>query len=242
MSVERFLAVSLLTDLPLLGLAARAAGIRSPARLALTALFACLFGLLAAAVPRPWRAPPAQLAACLALSRLLLGPGRGRLLPRLMLCMVIAAAFLAGWTMLVGSAALPALGGLALFSLSSDPIRRASARWEVDVRLVAGGGGARFTALIDTGNRLREPLSGLPVLIVEAGLLHALPPDLPCRRVAYGAVGGDGTLACFRPDAVWCLRRGRRLRAPDVWVAVSPTPLPGEHRALAPACFAALPL
>ncbi len=64
-------------------------------------------------------------------------------------------------------------------------------------------------ALVDTGNRLREPVSGLPVMIVEqAKLRDFLPDDFDATRekgsvpegfraVAYGAVARKALLLCF---------------------------------------------
>ena len=117
--------------------------------------------------------------------------------------------------------------------------------WEVQVFLAAAGGEARFRALIDTGNRLREPFSGLPVLICERGVLSdvlpvgydALPPgDAPpgFRQIGYGALGGGGRLNCFRPELCLVDYGNGYLKSPDLWVAVYPGKMPGSVRALAP--------
>ena len=112
-------------------------------------------------------------------------------------------------------------------------------------RLPAGGGEARFRALVDTGNRLREPFSGLPVLICERGVLadvlpagyDALPPGgAPpgFRQVGYGALGGGGRMNCFRPELCLVDYGNGYLKSPDLWVAVYPGKMPGGVRALAP--------
>ena len=117
--------------------------------------------------------------------------------------------------------------------------------WEVQVFLSAGGGEARFRALVDTGNRLREPFSGLPVLICERGVLadvlpagyDALPPGgAPpgFRQVGYGALGGGGRMNCFRPELCLVDYGNGYLKSPDLWVAVYPGKMPGGVRALAP--------
>ena len=72
------------------------------------------------------------------------------------------------------------------------------------------------------------------MLIAEDELLRPILPRGGFRSVAYGGVGGRGTLRCFRPEAIWCGRR----RMPDAWVALSPAPLPGPCRAIAPCAFA----
>ena len=117
--------------------------------------------------------------------------------------------------------------------------------WEVRVSLCFQGKSIRFPALIDTGNRLREPMSGLPVLIAEASLLDGLlggelAPGLT-RQVAFGGLGGCGTVRCFHPDHVWICRGGQLIPAPEIWVAVYPGRIPGMQRALAPPSFAIIP-
>ena len=145
-----------------------------------------------------------------------------------------AAAFFAG--ALLGAGALLAATALR---------KKRLVTWEVQVFLSAGGGEARFRALVDTGNRLREPFSGLPVLICERGVLadvlpagyDALPPGgAPpgFRQVGYGALGGSGRLNCFRPELCLVDYGNGYLKSPDLWVAVYPGKMPGGVRALAP--------
>lgn len=243
MSIERFLATNLLMDLPLLAIAARCMGTLDRRRLCACALIAIGYGALAAAVPSPWRAPPVQLSLLALTGWLTVGRHREALIARSMVCLVGCAAFIAGWLQLAGSMGpLSIVAGFALLIpllLAGGARRR---RWEAEISLEVGGQRRRFVALIDTGNRLREPCSGLPVMIVDAAVVAGMPMGTPTRRVAYGALGGEGILPCFRPDAVWCLRGRRRFRAPEVWVAVSPAPLPGGCRALAPCEFASLPI
>ena len=103
------------------------------------------------------------------------------------------------------------------------------------------GRSARFTALIDTGNQLSDPLSGCGVLLacpqalcplfpgqeallsLPAAELLALSGQLPelrgrFRLLPYRAVGSQGMLAAFRPDA---LRVDGQPR-PDLLIALSP--------------------
>ncbi len=141
--------------------------------------------------------------------------------------------------------ALSALAGAAALMAATAFRRRRMVTWEVRVFLSAGGGEARFHALIDTGNRLREPLSGLPVLICERDVLadvlpagyDALQPgEAPpgFRQVGYGALGGRGRLNCFQPELCLVDYGNGFLKSPDMWVAVYPGKMPGGVRALAP--------
>lgn len=151
----------------------------------------------------------------------------------------------AGLRPVVATAVGGALGGCALASFLTARQKRLVS-WEVSVYLCFGGGEARFRALVDTGNRLREPLSSLPVLIVQKSfLLDVLPegydetggdasPPPGFRQVAFGALGGAGKLNCFRPDLTLISYGDGYLKAPDLWVAVYPGHMPGCFGALAP--------
>lgn len=94
------------------------------------------------------------------------------------------------------------------------------------VSLRFGGRCARFPALRDTGNTLRDPLSGAKILIVSPTALHpifledtalfqldpvelqALSTEIPLlagrlRLLPYSAVGGSGLLPIFAPEELW---------------------------------------
>lgn len=72
-------------------------------------------------------------------------------------------------------------------------------------------------ALVDTGNLLTDPLTGLPVIVVQAGLL----PAGEGRPLPYRCVGGGGVLTAVRPKRVELYLDGWR-RA-DAVAAASPT-------------------
>jgi stage II sporulation protein GA (sporulation sigma-E factor processing peptidase) len=124
----------------------------------------------------------------------------------------------------------------------------------VVLEMTTDRGGVRFPALIDTGNRLREPLSGRPVVIVEEARLQKILPEgfdsaramrrLPpgFRLVRYGALGNSGTnaMVCFRPKDVFASFGRERMRAPEIWVAVYPGKMPGSECALAPTVIGAI--
>jgi hypothetical protein len=144
------------------------------------------------------------------------------------------------WLMSASAACL--ISGLAL-----GRRRRWLSTWETQVDMTLCGKTARFTALIDSGNRLREPISGLEVMIVsEKHVAHLMPENFAAsdpwrtlpkkfRLVCYGGVGGAGELACFMPDSlVFSNGTGRRNMSGGVWVAVYPGELPGHAGALAP--------
>lgn len=82
------------------------------------------------------------------------------------------------------------------------------------------GKSVQIWARADTGNTLREPFSGLPVLVCTpsalgeavpaglAGLLERGEPPGPgssLRLVPFESLGGSGVLPAFRPERVLCL-------------------------------------
>lgn len=81
--------------------------------------------------------------------------------------------------------------------------------------LEQGGKQVILWARADTGNTLREPFSGLPVIVCQAEALGDLAPpgwetllqgELPegntLRLVPFDSVGGSGVLPAFRPERV----------------------------------------
>jgi len=134
------------------------------------------------------------------------------------------------------------LGAAFLFMLFREKINRVE-KWEVQVIARKRGQQVHFTALIDTGNRLHEPISGLPVLIVEQKQIERLLPEGFCneaicpgfRRIAFGGMGGNGFLQAFRPDELLVNYSDGWMRAPAIWIGVYPGCMPGDVRALAPA-------
>lgn len=243
MCIEIFVAVNALADLMLMGAVSRAFGQFNARKLVAVSALTTGYAAVAAARPVPWASLAVQAALLALVSALLTLPYSA---PLCRLC----ALWLAGTTLLGrGIAALmpwrgplSGLSGCFAAALLVMLMNRArpphGACWQVRLCLCVEGRCARFPALIDTGNRLREPVSGLPVLIAEGALLRGILPKDGYRVLHYGAVGGAGRLACFKPGAVWVERDRLRYRAPDLWVAVAPGKLPGEFRALAPPVLA----
>ena len=241
MTIEGFLAINLAADFLLLTSVSRAFGLFSWRRV-LAADAAC--GALAIltevrAAMGPFVALASPALAALIITR--------RAAPKLWALFTLT---LLGHALLCGGVARllplsPALAapiclvtGALLTQLISAGRPPDSRDWQVTLCLRVGGRSARFPALIDTGNRLREPLTGWPVLIAEAPLVRDILPQTGYRTLSFGALGGEGRMTCFKPDALWIVSGRKHSRGPDIWVAVSPTPLPGLCQALAPPEFA----
>ncbi|WP_374712330.1 sigma-E processing peptidase SpoIIGA [Symbiobacterium terraclitae] len=123
---------------------------------------------------------------------------------------------------------------------------------------------ATLVGLLDSGNHLRTPVSGLPVVIVAADRMRAhLPPEvvraagggldvldgLPpewqvrCQLVPYAAVGrADGMLLVVRPDGLAVRPLGRGEWVPvrgHIGLAAHPLDPEGRYAALLPGEIAA---
>ncbi len=128
----------------------------------------------------------------------------------------------------------------ALMGLVFRARAKLSAKPHADVTLRLGTREARFRALVDTGNCLKDPVSGTEVIVVcphaAAALLGAnaalleldavafteaasVLPELRgrLRLIPYSAIGGGGMLAAIRPDSAEIDGRAR-----SVLAAVSP--------------------
>ena len=81
--------------------------------------------------------------------------------------------------------------------------------FQAEAELWLGGRFCRLTALIDTGNDLREPLSGKPVLVVDYEAVKTLLPEK--LRSAYRRYGDDAAqlLQYLEPDLNGGMRRLR---------------------------------
>ncbi len=99
----------------------------------------------------------------------------------------------------------------------------------------------RIYAKADTGNALREPFSGLPVIVCHRDCLRQLAPAAALsypdtegspqglRLIPFESLGGQGLLPAFRPDSVL----DGATPAKDCYIALCPRPLSaGQYQAL----------
>jgi stage II sporulation protein GA (sporulation sigma-E factor processing peptidase) len=121
------------------------------------------------------------------------------------------------------------LGAMAMVALSL-PLRRAKPEFRRRVNLRLGEKELDLIGLIDSGNALTEPLSGLPVMLIDPGLAKGLHPE-KLRPVPFTALGAEGVVDAFYPDSV--LLEGEKM---DWFVAIYPGDL--DCGALLPDCGA----
>ena len=108
------------------------------------------------------------------------------------------------------------------------------------VELTHQGHTVTLTALVDTGNLLRDPLTGLPVIVVSRRAARRLTP-LPApgsllpgmRLISVRTAAGSALMAIFRPQRVRVLT-GQTWREVRAMVGLSPNGYDGAQ-ALLPA-------
>lgn len=78
-----------------------------------------------------------------------------------------------------------------------------------------------FNALSDTGNRLREPFSNSPVIVVDSQLLSILFEGDPVRVVPFHTVSGDGILNAYKADLVVVTTADGSVNLENQYIALS---------------------
>lgn len=166
----------------------------------------------------------------------------GRLSPgglgRAALAVMISGALLSGlcglWTCR-GTAPLPALAGGALLlapaALLFTPLPQSRCR---KVMIRRGNRKLLLGAMVDTGNRLTDPVSGLPVIVCPRGAFAALGLDSGSLRcLSVSTCTGRGIMPVCRPGEVR-LRIGGRWQTCDAMIGAAPSACEGMQ-ALVPA-------
>lgn len=278
--LDLLFALNALADYVLLYVAGRIAGARvSHLRLAVAAVWG---GLYACAQPfglAPWAYTPlGVLGAAAATLAIAYAPVPLRQALRLGLAFLGTAVALAGtvFALMFAHAATSAAGlpwwlmGIPLLAAvltarhyGSRALRRWRAVPEAMVPVAVGVGAQEVSvmALVDTGNRLRDPLGQSPVVVIEARALRALlPPSLLAsasqrapaweevagaldgtpwaarlRLIPYRALGTEGGLLLgFRPDRAVV---AGQLVDPTIGLSATPLDPSGRYQALCPAAL-----
>lgn len=73
---------------------------------------------------------------------------------------------------------------------------------EYYVTVENGGKAVSCTALMDTGNNLREPFSDFPVIIAEKNLFQKVFTEDKIRLIPVSTVNGDSLIKAFRPEKI----------------------------------------
>lgn len=243
-----FLTEQFLCSLCLLWAMGKSAGLTrmSLPRLLISAALVSSMCLSGMTLPALWRV--LLLAAAMSLAPLLAWPGvPARLRLRLLALGGFLSVWMAGLLRLGAGLSLPSMAaltaGCGLLTASPGLVRRAScvpSCATLDIR--CGRDRLTLTALVDTGNLLRDAVTGLPVTIISrraAARLLTLPPPgsiLPgMRLISIRTVTGTALMTVFRPDRVR-IRQGNAWLDVHTLIGLAPDGYEG-FQALMPACL-----
>lgn len=94
---------------------------------------------------------------------------------------------------------------------------------------------AEIIALVDSGNKLKEPFSEKWVLILDPKYLNDFKGEnKPHRVIPYNTIGNNGLITGFCPDKILLISNGDEEKL-DMYLAFSPNPLKDEYGAIIPA-------
>ena len=129
------------------------------------------------------------------------------------------------------------LGAAAAPLLSAATVRLRRMRQgatHVRVRMTCGGRTAAFTAMVDSGNCLRDYLTHRPVIVMPQARGYRLfgLENMPLRPIFADTAGGRQMMLCLTPEAT-ILDNGQTKRAVEALLALSPG-LGGNAPALLP--------
>ena len=131
---------------------------------------------------------------------------------------------------LLGAAAAP------LLSAATVRLRRMrQSATHVRVRMTCGGRTAAFTAMVDSGNCLRDYLTHRPVIVMPQARGYRLfgLENTPMRPIFADTAGGRQMMFCLTPETT-ILDNGQTKRTVEALLALSPG-LGGNAPALLPA-------
>ena len=79
----------------------------------------------------------------------------------------------------------------------------------------------KLFAFVDTGNKLREPFSNAPVIVVDSSKLNDFVGDSKIRLIPTTTVNGDALLTAFKPEKLVVKSSGRREIIDNAYIALS---------------------
>ncbi|MDP4088157.1 MAG: sigma-E processing peptidase SpoIIGA [Bacillota bacterium] len=114
--------------------------------------------------------------------------------------------------------------------------RRKLKTYTYPIEIITKSGSVKVQALLDTGNELREPVTNLPVIIVEKGIISGLDTNKLCRiYIPYKVVNGQANfLEAFKPEVVKVSLDEKHFEYKNAVIGISDAKLSeaGEYQAL----------
>ncbi len=232
--------LDLLLDGVMVTLALRLGGLKASVwKIGLAALAGAAAARLCAGLPKGMRA---ALWLPIAAGMMRIAAGRAEKPLRAAGLLLAAAGLLGGTVQALSGAAGSRTIGLWLGAAAAPLLSAATVRMRrmrqgathVRVRMTCGGRTAAFTAMVDSGNCLRDYLTHRPVIVMPQARGYRLfgLENTPLRPIFADTAGGRQMMLCLTPEAT-ILDNGQTKRAVEALLALSPG-LGGNAPALLP--------
>ena len=97
------------------------------------------------------------------------------------------------------------------------------------ITVIEGKDTFTFDSMVDTGCNLKEPFSGLPVIVAEREVIDTVIPEKKTRIVPFNTLSGDGMLKAFKPEKI--IIDGKEYKS-GVYIGVSDGKLTAQTKSL----------
>lgn len=243
-AAEEYLLINFLMDFLILYIASRGTWLLNAARLSLSSLFASVYALADAlyGFTGIWDAAAFLCLMLIAFPVRAVRPFLKTMILALIGLLVFGSSvrlFLLRSNGTLLSGVLGAAAGCVCITAAKAVFRGGGEGRQAQFRVEYAGIKTEFTAIIDTGNLLTEPISALPVLIADERALGksffqtALLSE-KLREAGFASVGGDGTIKCLRADGLQVSFTGKWMAMQDMWIGLYPGVMRGGVHAFAP--------
>lgn len=97
------------------------------------------------------------------------------------------------------------------------------------ITVIEGNDKFTFDSMVDTGCNLKEPFSGLPVIVAEKELINKEVAEKRTRVVPYKTLSGEGMLKAFKPEKI--IIDGREYKS-GVYIGISEKKITSDTKSL----------
>lgn len=106
------------------------------------------------------------------------------------------------------------------------------------VKMLYNGREITFKGYTDTGNILKEPFSGIPVIVAKKSLFRGEfcgdKFDMGMRLIPFSSVGGDGLLQAFKAENISIITQGMKRKVIAYIALCDDSKITGEEDAVIP--------
>lgn len=110
---------------------------------------------------------------------------------------------------------------------------RSTAKSQLYTVLVENAGkSVQLKALVDSGNKLKEPFSNSPIIVMDHLLAGGLFQKEKVRAIPYHTIGGSGIMQAYPAEQVTVSYGEQKIVLHHQYIALSKEPFEGDYRGL----------